>query len=331
MIPRILDYYGLDYMTIYPAQAGYRNQSHKVLLANGQLINVLVYKNELNILSKIKRANAVSDFLYAKGLPSRQTFDPKILCMQSPRGVRYVVLYSYLPGQTIAWEAYTKDHIKLAGKMMSNMHFALVGGPPLENKVTDEYRVILARMKVYFNDPLVQDAIEQKLRLVVDVKSLNRFELILRLADNLPNQQILHMDFVRGNLLFNESKNTNSRVIGSVEFTGILDFEKTAYGHPVFDIARTLAFLLVDCRYKSEQKIRKYFLVSGYNKRGSARFKNIHIRYHDKDFDVLEELVNLSLVYDFYKFLRHNPYEFLVHNQHFVRTRDILIRRNMIK
>ncbi len=113
--------------------------------------------------------------------------------------------------------------------------------------------------------------------------------------------------------------------------TGILDFEKTAYGHPVFDVARTLAFLLVDCEYKGEAKIRKYFLQSGYNKRGTVNFRNPIIKHGNRTTNLLESLIDLFLLYDFYKFLRHNPYEFLEQNHHYKRTRDILLTRNMLE
>ena len=121
------------------------------------------------------------------------------------------------------------------------------------------------------------------------------------------------MDFVRGNILFAEDE--------KAQITGVLDFEKATWGPPVFDIARTLAFLIVDCKYKDEAKVRKYFLHSGYNKRGQAEFEPT---------ELLEDLLNFFLLYDFYKFLRHNPYESLKDNEHFVRTRDFLLKRNII-
>jgi len=123
------------------------------------------------------------------------------------------------------------------------------------------------------------------------------------------------MDFVRGNILFDEG----------VHITGVLDFEKASHGHPLFDIARTLAFLLVDCKYKTEAQVRKYFLLSGYNKRGTGDFKITAMNAR-----LLEQLVELFLLYDFYKFLRHNPYEALPQNEHFVRTQALLLQRQLL-
>ena len=45
---------------------------------------------------------------------------------------------------------------------------------------------------------------------------------------------------------------------------------------------------------------------------------------------ILEPLVAMMLLYDFYKFLRDNPYESLDKNHHFRRTRDILIARKVL-
>ena len=119
------------------------------------------------------------------------------------------------------------------------------------------------------------------------------------------------MDFVRGNILFDGS-----------DITGILDFEKTAMGHNFVDIARTLAFLMVDCKFKTVDKVVKYFLYSGYHKRG--QMKDVG------DKAILNQLIEMFLVYDFYKFLRHNPYESLHLNEHYVRTNHILDKRGVI-
>jgi hypothetical protein len=136
---------------------------------------------------------------------------------------------------------------------------------------------------------------------------------LLEFCGKLEDQQPLHMDFVRSNVLFN----------AHATIAGIIDFEKTGKGHPMLDIARTLAFLLVDCKYKEPGKVYKYFVHSGYRKRGK---NNININPR-----LLHELTNIFLLHDFYKFLRHNPYESLGRNEHFVRTRDILIARALLR
>jgi len=141
--------------------------------------------------------------------------------------------------------------------------------------------------------------------------SFDRYERLLSGCCRLPDTQQLHMDFVRGNILFEDER-----------ITGILDFEKTAVGHPLFDVARTLAFLLVDCKYKTEDEIYRYFLQSGYHKRGAAK-----LDYYP---GLLERLVEFFLLHDFYKFLRHNPYESLNDNEHFVRTVSILTRGGVL-
>jgi Ser/Thr protein kinase RdoA (MazF antagonist) len=331
LVPRILERYQIDYENILAAQKGYRNSSSPISLKSGEMANLVLYKSEPGMETRIRRTNEVSNFLAFCNLPARHTLDKRIIRLSSKEFTMYGSIYNYLPGDTISWEAYTKNHLKLTGMMMSTMHSNLANMAPVENNVADEYAGIVRRMRHYFVQAPVKKAILKKLKLKLEPDTFDNFEALLRLSRALPLQQTLHMDFVRGNLLFDSPGKTSPYMVGKVAMTGIIDFEKTASGHPIFDIARTLAFLLVDCKYKSEQKIRKYFLVSGYSKRGSTKFKNIHMTYQSQKIDLLEQLVNLFLVYDLYKFLRHNPYEFLEQNQHFVRTRDILIRRNMIK
>ena len=312
--------YGLQIRHLREPQTGYRSQVWPVLLKDGRTLTIILYKNEPRIVDRMKRANEVGDFIASQGLPARQTFDPRILRLRSYGTTRYAALYYYLEGHTIPWEAYTMDHLKLLGWVLGAMHTRLRQQHFHLTTVVSEYQKIISRMSVYFERREVIQAMESKLalRLSVDFDAL---EELLNSCDNLPGQQALHMDFVRGNVLYKPASSRAPFVLGNYELSGILDFEKTAYGHPTFDVARTLAFLLVDCKYKPEAKIRKYFLESGYVKRGQQHFSADSL---------FEQLVSLFLVYDFYKFLRHNPYESLIHNEHFERTKLLLIKRRLL-
>jgi len=312
LIDRILEQYGKSAKAVSTVQKGYRSKVYTVQTTGGETLNLILFKREPDIVAKIQNANRVGGFLAKQGLPARRTLDKRITTLYSPRQVTYGALYNHLPGQTIPWEAYSMKHLKQLGTMMSDMHATL---QPLKRGnlpgIAEEYSVICRHMQTYFDQTGVQQALQAKLRLQPPRK-LPDYEVLLAELATADHQQVLHMDFVRGNILFNDS----------AEITGILDFEKTAWGSTAFDIARTLAFLLVDCKYKSELKVRKYFLHSGYNKRGKAHFDN---------WPLLEQLVDLFLTYDFYKFLRHNPYEFLIENEHFVRTRNLLQQRGLIE
>lgn len=312
LIKRILQQYGRTAARIATVQSGYRSEIYPVQFLDNTRGTVILYKREPGIADRIKNANRIGNALAAHGFPARQTLDDRILTLRSSTFKTYVALYNYLPGTTIPWEAYTMNRIKQLGAVMSNMHTALAG---IERQnlpsVINEYSAICTRMEGYFAQAEVQGAVRTKLG--VEPPRIVGFNSLFAALEQLPHRQPLHMDFVRGNVLFAE---------GSSEITGILDFEKTAWGHPLFDVARTLAFLLVDCKYKPEVKIRKYFLESGYQKRGQAELTDR--RY-------LEALLDLFLTYDFYKFLRHNPYESLQANEHFVRTRDLLIARGTLQ
>jgi Ser/Thr protein kinase RdoA (MazF antagonist) len=325
IIQTILAEYGLKPTAVLDRQMGYRNRSYPVRLVGGTTLNLILYKSDADILSRIRNANTVSNYLAASSLLVRRLSDTRIVKLQTPGGrIKYAALYTYLLGATIPWEAYARRHLELLGATMSRLHAALEAMPqgnlPL---AADEYRAILARMQAYFAQATVQAAAEDKLGIQPPLRRLSRLEHALDLSSRLPRQQPLHLDFVRGNILFQD-------VSAGPEVTGILDFEKTAFGHPVFDVARTVAFLLVDSKYKSEYHVRKYFLQSGYNKRGPVRFRPPVVHSVNRRLNLLEELIDLFLIHDFYKFLRHNPYEALPQNEHFIRTKSLLLTRGLI-
>lgn len=119
--------------------------------------------------------------------------------------------------------------------------------------------------------------------------------------------------------MFDEARPGDMLQLGNVAVSGILDLEKASYGHPVWDVARSLGFLLVDCP-KPADKIFRYFIQSGYRKRADQTIA----------LPLLNEALNIFLIYDFYKFLRDNPYESLAQNHHYQGTRDILTKIGML-
>lgn len=318
-VNKIASHYGLKVNNISSPISGYRSEVWPFVTDKEQLILIL-YKNEASIVLHIRLANAIGKYLDSNEMPARQTADSRIIKIQAGKVSRYVSVYKYLKGSTIPWEAYTMNHLKLLGWAMSDMHYYLAQAPFDMASVTEEYRQNVGRMHKYFDKPDVRAALLTKLNLrCADIES---FAQVLNDCDSLPGQHGLHMDFVRGNVLFQTAGNSTSKyTLGKHSLSGILDFEKSSLGSPIIDIARTIAFLLVDCKYKTENKIRKYFLESGYNKRGQANYESSPF---------LEPLINLFLYYDFYKFLKHNPYEDLDQNEHFERTKLLLIKRGLL-
>jgi Ser/Thr protein kinase RdoA (MazF antagonist) len=319
---------GQAYTTIHPPQKGYRNNSYAVTLAGGEVHNLILYKSEPGILARITAANRVSNYLAAHNLPTRRTLGHITKIQGRTRTgearTKYACLYNYLPGNTIPWEAYTMDHIKLLGLAMSRLHAALAQVPAHLPSVLVENRQTLERMQRYFAQPGVTSALTTKLHLTLNPHALTSAHTTLSHAANLPDHQPLHLDFVRGNILFGTAADhpETPLTLNHLAITGIIDFEKTAIGPRIFDIARTLAFLLVDCKGKTPRQVLGYFLDSGYNKRGPIRFTDSP--------QLLQALVNFYLLHDLYKFLRHNPYESLPQNEHFVRTVMFLQTRNLI-
>jgi Ser/Thr protein kinase RdoA (MazF antagonist) len=321
LVGRVLEAYGVKYTQLLPTQKGYRNENHPLVTTSGGRLNLIIYKREPGIAERIRRANNVADTLAAQGFPARCTHDPRIIRLYEGK---YAALYKYLPGTTIPWEAYTMKHLKALGTAMGDMHNILhsldVHGLP---GVADEYIAIVSRMRRYFSDPDVKRAMKEKLGVSLDPNICNKYSRILQHCRQLPGQQVLHMDFVRGNVLFAEP--IDLAVAGRGAITGVLDFEKVAIGHPLFDIARTYAFLLVDCKHKTPAEVKKYFLQSGYSKHSRSPFNPTSSNER-----LLLALTDVFLLYDFYKFLRHNPYEYLHENEHYIRTQALLLGRGLL-
>lgn len=295
-------------------------------MKDGRVINIVAHKPDQLASSGIRAHHELGALLAAQGLPVRAPFDPRI--MEMTRGTRHslIALYTYLPGHTIPWEAYTRTHIKLLGYALARFHAAAQGARSLAlPDVESDYRAIVTRMMRYFADPRVADALSAKCGIRIDHDKLGSYIPFLGACQDLPGRQPLHMDFVRGNILFGADTSDDAISLNGIQVSGIIDLEKAAIGHPLFDAARTLAFLLVDCPRPAEKLVR-YFLDSGYIKRGGIPLKPLQAGGHD----VLGTLIDMFLTYDLYKFLRDNPYESLAKNHHFIGTRDTLLARGLV-
>ena len=320
LLTRILEGYGIPSFQLRSARSGYRNISHHVSTRVGEL-NVMLLKHESGITARVDHVDALAEHVWRAGVPVRTRYDKRIMLLRG-RLDRYVGVYHFLPGETIPWEAYTMKHIKLLGWALAEFHRAAQSYTGELPSVIDEYRAIVGRMSRYFARHDVQEAFARKCHLVIDREAMSAWSLLVDECGALPYQQALHMDCVRGNILFGNSSDSRFR-IGDIALTGIIDLEKAAYGPVVFDIARTLAFLYADS-IKPADKVYKYFISSGYIKRGGWHSDSTMM-------SLLDELVTMMLGYDLYKFLRDNPYQSLVHNHHFRRTRDILIERKVLQ
>jgi len=319
-------YYHLKNVKLEILDGGYRNQCYKVICERGEYV-FIIYKREADTLKTIRAAHMVANELYKKGFPSRvpiQTNTSRnIIRIKRQDGFHNGALYPFLSGTTIPWEAYTRRHLKSMGKVISDMHYTLKPFKNLKCKIknwSDFTESEIKRMQVYLKG--VETWIEKKLHVSLNWKFIKKvFKEIITQTKSYPHN-ILHYDFVRGNILFSHRLDKH---IDIYPITGIIDFEKVCFGPEIADIARTLAFLIVDCKYKSERMVRKRFLFSGYEKRG----KNA-LSFSEKQQEVLEQLLNFFWLRDFWKFLVHNPYEDLYLNEHYLRTRDKLTQRKLL-
>jgi hypothetical protein len=322
--------YGREIAEFGPVESGYRNQSY-AFCSLGHWYNLVLQENSVPSAKKTRLIGEIGSQLAATGLPVRSLADPRIVELRAGAWSRIASLYHYLPGCTIPWEAYTMKHIKLLGWALADFHreaarLSLHGLPDVETVCLRQ----LDKMEQYFS-PAVLRAVQNKLHVVPQLTFFAAYRVCFTALLTTPGRQLLHMDFVRGNILFDAPRPSDRWQIGDIALTGLLDLEKAAVGHPLVDIARTLTFLLADCSQKSVLQLRRYFLDSGYNKRGASRIKPLSVTLPTGvKCDVLETCMQFFWLYDFYKFLRSNPYESLGENYHYVRTRDILLQKNLL-
>jgi Ser/Thr protein kinase RdoA (MazF antagonist) len=319
VVPAVLDAYGVTDYLIGAVQKGYRNESYPIKLSDGTSANLIFFKRESDIVQRMKRADEVAARAHSAGLPVRTRYDQRVLHVADGR---YAGLYTYLPGATVSWEAMTMKHIKLLGQAMGDLHAALKDEQSIDGyKIAGELLSLNERMQLYFTKPEVVAAMRDKLSVTMEETLFDSFRSLLEHVAAMPGQQLLHMDMVRGNVLFAEAGPTDKWQIDTIALSGVIDFEKAGIGHPILDIARTLAFLLVDSK-KPASKIQRYFLDSGYHKRGEQPLPSPQL---------LPLLVRFFMLHDFYKFLRHTPYESLRHNYHYTRTHDLLKTYGIIR
>lgn len=330
VVLRVLEGYGFSGPVLMPAMRGYRNTVYPFGSVRGSGC-LIVYKPEKDALGRIDRINRLGRELAAAGLPVRTPLDKRVMGIGYHGRVIPAAVYAYLPGGTIAWEAYTRRHLKLLGWALGSLHRHMrkVSAASYPS-VVSTYGTIVQRMSVYFQDAAVRRAARDKLGIRLDRRSLERMQQFLTACSDLP-AQVLHMDFVRGNILYGKPSHTTPFVLGDIALTGIIDLEKAAAGHPLFDIARTLAFLYADCAGKTPAQVRRYVIDSGYVKRGRNAVKPVSVTLADgTKCDVLETAVTLFLLHDLYKFLRSSPYESLPQNYHYRRTCGLLIERKAV-
>ena len=310
-----------DFVIKSPTQ-GYMNQV-LVIESEGAKYTAIFY-NANRYSSKKEKQDLDEKYKFAEyldenGLPSRvPTYskdDKHILKYTFNNGDQNLFgLYKYLEGETIPWEAYTRRHLYALGELTKKLHD--LGSKYLEQgnnlEVWDEYlKDDSTKMFDYFNAHEV--VIIEKLGIEINFE----FENLKLESSNDEQESLLHMDIVRGNVLFSDTKEELRYPI-----TGLLDFEKTLIGPTVVELARSLAFLLVDCAYKDEGEIIFYFLKQAYG------INNVKEYWETSN---IRDYLIYFLLRDLWKFLTANPYRSLGVNFHYQRTVEYLIHFNAIK
>lgn len=240
---------------------------------------------------------------------------------------RFFALYEFIEGETISWEAYTRRHIRSLGRTMSIMHMEgkkyLIKNSEKCDKILfwkDYFEMDSEKMQKYLFKN--KQFIKSKLNIEIKFEKLNFLikEILKKTFSD--KKYLLHMDFVRGNILFSNEKKEEI-----YEIKGVLDFEKMLIGPRELDLARTVAFLYVDCKYKKKTEIEKYFFEEGYYfTKNGEKSEAVYLKKVD-----IQEIIRYYLCRDFWKFLECNPYDSLLLNEHFLRTVRFLQNDKLIK
>ncbi len=311
--------HGKGFLLVKKFTDGFRNAVFQIKdQKSHESFVLIVYKNEEDIEEIIKNAHDVAKFLGAQNFPVRLPIKSlngeEILVFKK----RYIVLYNFLTGSSIPWELYDRKHLKMMGKTLSNMHASLKDFPDGANLPQLKFLIKqeIDAMKIYFKK--VGPWIKRKLNVSLSWSKIGEiFDFIENYS--FENGSTLHFDFVRGNVLFSD----NLLPDDTIEISGILDFEKVCTGPIVADVARTLSFLIVDCKFKEQSEVVKWFMDRGYVKRGNNK--------PDFPKNDLHMFIQYFWLRDFWKFLLHNPYEYLNQNEHYTRTTYKLSEYNLLK
>ncbi|MDD3648130.1 MAG: phosphotransferase [Candidatus Dojkabacteria bacterium] len=337
--------YNIDVEKVVRLEGGFRNDCFRIE-TRAQKYVFIIYKREKCVKTCIQNAHLVAGLLQKKGFSTRvlvkTILNDDVFKIRVFKEFHYCALYNYLEGLTIPWEAYTRRHLKSMGKTLSDMHHALQEIPMTKSpvcrqagnyqlKINNQFQITqlpnwteitrkeIHEMRKYLEK--VEPWIEKKLKVKLSRKKIEQvFKSTLKLSPPEAGpplaEAILHYDFVRGNILFS---NKLDKKLDIYPIVGILDFEKVCIGPVIADVARSLAFLIIDCKYKKEETVKKRFLISGYNRRGKNK---LSLKYINSS--LMMHLLSFFWLRDFWKFLEHNPYEYLYMNEHYVRTRDRL-------
>lgn len=328
---QILKHYGKKLRRIQKLEGGFRNSCYRADTDSASFV-FIIYKKERGIQKTIENAHLAAKFLKDKGFNTRVPILTKdkgeVKRILLDEEYRYCALYNFLEGETIPWEAYTRRHLKSIGKTLSDMHATLLlaQNSKLITQNLQKWSIITKReiydMQKYLKE--VEPWIEKKLEVNLDWTNIEEVfnSVMKRFAKSDQQKAILHYDFVRGNILFSSKLDKKLDIYPII---GILDFEKVCIGPVIADVARTLAFLIVDCKYKKEETVKKRFMISGYDKGGKNK---LDIKCINSP--LMVHLLSFFWLRDFWKFLENNPYEYLHMNEHYLRTRDLLAKYGLI-
>lgn len=182
-----------------------------------QLSSKALVRQRHRILQKL------SEHLGKQGVATRRLV-PGSLQILPRSSLRWSAVYFGVPGQTISWSDYSLPLVSAAVKYLERIHQAGRSFPD---------RAELDRVEL--SDPPVLPAAELTGCRVNRVAWRQRAERLACLNQGQKTATVLHGDYGRANIIFDGER-----------VAGVVDFDRAAWGHPVFDLGRFVSYLLLD-------------------------------------------------------------------------------------
>ncbi len=310
---------------------GYMNNCLEISFPNRDGKFIIIVYNALNYFlpkhkAQLEQAYETAEILSRHGIPcriphktdtGRHLIEVKI---PGSENKHFFGIYNFLPGSTLPWEGWTRRHLRSLGSTMAKMH-EIWKAARIDTQNLPEWNSYLNHDYEHLCGYFIKNApyIQSKLSLKFDKEACDQLIDSIKQLSQSFESQLIHYDLVRGNVLFSDKK---EKLIYPI--IGIIDFEKVMLAPVIVDIARTLAFLIVDCKYKTENEISRYFFDEGC----LAQSENQQAKKFS--LEALKPLVLYFWLRDLWKFLLSNPYESLKENYHFNKTVEQLIKHKLI-
>lgn len=158
----------------------------------------------------------------SRGIATRHLVTPSVIQLDRS-AFRWMAVYHGVAGRSIPWSDYSEPQIISAVRYLARIHEA---GRSFAGRNS------LARISEAFRPVKIPAVPGYR----VNQDALNNIKTRLRARNSdQATATVLHGDFGRANIIFQEES-----------VSGVVDFDRAVFGHPLFDLGRFTSYLLLD-------------------------------------------------------------------------------------